>query len=38
VIYEPRAEIIHDARRASRRNLALARHHAASILRFFSGR
>jgi GT2 family glycosyltransferase len=36
VIYEPRAEIIHDARRASRRNLALAGHHIASILRFFS--
>lgn len=34
VVFEPRAEVIHDARRGSRRNLGLARHHAAGILRF----
>jgi GT2 family glycosyltransferase len=33
-LYDPRAAIVHDARRASRRNVALARHHAASMLRF----
>ncbi|HEX6530100.1 MAG TPA: glycosyltransferase, partial [Burkholderiales bacterium] len=33
-IYDPRAEVVHDAQRASRRDLRLARHHAASLLRF----
>lgn len=37
VIYEPRAEVIHDARRASRRNLALMRHHAKGIMRYLLG-
>jgi GT2 family glycosyltransferase len=34
VVFEPRAEVIHDARRASRRDPRLARHHLAGILRF----
>ena len=34
VVFEPRAEVIHDARRASRRELGLAIHHLASICRF----
>ena len=34
VIYDPRARVIHDARRESRRKLRLAMHHLASILRF----
>ena len=34
VIYDPRAEVVHAARRASRRDLRHARHHAASLLRF----
>jgi len=34
VIFEPRTEVIHDARRASRRDVRLARHHVAGILRF----
>jgi len=38
VIFDPRAQIVHDARRGSRRNPVLALHHAASILRFFFGR
>jgi GT2 family glycosyltransferase len=33
-IWDPRAEVVHDARRASRRDLRLARHHATSLLRF----
>ena len=33
-IFEPRAEVTHDARRASRRDPRLAIHHIASILRF----
>jgi hypothetical protein len=37
VIYQPAAEVVHDARRASRRNLSLMRHHAASMLRFLRG-
>jgi N-acetylglucosaminyl-diphospho-decaprenol L-rhamnosyltransferase len=36
VIYEPRAEVIHDARRASRRKPGLALHHLRSALRFLS--
>ena len=36
VVYDPRAEVVHDARRASRRNPRLALHHAASMLRFLS--
>ena len=38
VIYNPGAEVIHDARRASRRNPRLALHHARSALRFLSRR
>ena len=34
VVFEPRAEVIHDARRASRRDLRLALHHLAGIFRF----
>lgn len=34
VVFEPRAEVIHDARRSSRRDLRLALHHMASLLRF----
>jgi N-acetylglucosaminyl-diphospho-decaprenol L-rhamnosyltransferase len=34
VVFEPRAEVIHDAQRASRRNLRRALHHLASIFRF----
>ena len=37
VVYDPRAAVVHDARRQSRRDLALARHHVASILRFLRG-
>jgi hypothetical protein len=36
VIYHPGAEIVHDARRASRGNPRLALHHLASALRYFS--
>jgi N-acetylglucosaminyl-diphospho-decaprenol L-rhamnosyltransferase len=34
VVYDPRAEVVHDARRASRKNLRLMRHHAQSAARF----
>jgi GT2 family glycosyltransferase len=34
VVYEPRAEVTHDARRASRRDLRLALHHVTSLFRF----
>jgi GT2 family glycosyltransferase len=34
VVYDPWAEIIHDAQRASRGNLRLAAHHLASIFRY----
>ena len=34
VVYDPRAEIIHDAQRASRGNPRLAAHHLASIFRY----
>ncbi len=34
VIFQPRAEIVHDARRASRRNLRLMLRHAASAFRY----
>jgi len=34
VIYDPRAEITHDAQRASRGNFRLAAHHLASIFRY----
>jgi hypothetical protein len=34
VLYVPGAEVVHDARRASRRNPRLALHHAASAWRF----
>jgi len=34
VVFEPRAEVIHDARRSSRRDLRLALHHLASLVRF----
>jgi GT2 family glycosyltransferase len=36
VVYEPRAEVIHDARRASRRDLRLALRHVSSALRFLA--
>jgi GT2 family glycosyltransferase len=35
VIYDPSALVIHDARRASRRNPRLALHHARSMARYF---
>jgi GT2 family glycosyltransferase len=35
VLFEPRTEVVHDARRRSRRDPAHARHHLASALRFF---
>lgn len=35
-IYNPAAEVVHDARRASRRNPRLALYHLRSILRYFS--
>lgn len=35
VVYQPAAEVIHDARRASRRDPALAWQHARSAMRFF---
>ena len=35
-VYEPRAEVVHDARRASRREAGLALHHMKSALRFLS--
>jgi GT2 family glycosyltransferase len=38
IIYDPRAEIVHDAQRASRRNPRLALHHVTSVVRFLSGR
>jgi GT2 family glycosyltransferase len=38
VVFEPRAEVIHDARRASRRDARLALHHLSSILRFLRRR
>jgi len=34
VLYEPRAEVIHDARRASRCDARLAMHHLRSAFRF----
>jgi GT2 family glycosyltransferase len=37
VVYVPGAEVVHDARRASRRDLRLALHHAASAWRFMWG-
>lgn len=36
VVFEPRAEVVHDARRASRRNPRLALHHLRGALRFLS--
>jgi N-acetylglucosaminyl-diphospho-decaprenol L-rhamnosyltransferase len=36
VLYAPRAEVVHDARRASRRDPALGRHHLRSALRFLT--
>ncbi len=36
VLYEPRAEVVHDARRASRREPGLALHHLRSAIRFLS--
>ena len=38
VVYVPEAEIIHEARRASRRNAGLARHHITSELRILTRR
>jgi N-acetylglucosaminyl-diphospho-decaprenol L-rhamnosyltransferase len=37
VIYDPRTTVVHDARRASRRNPALAARHFRSALRFLLG-
>ncbi len=37
-IYEPRAEVMHDARRASRRNPRLFFHHATGVCRFLARR
>lgn len=34
VVYVPDAEVVHDARRASHRDLAQMRHHVASIVRY----
>jgi N-acetylglucosaminyl-diphospho-decaprenol L-rhamnosyltransferase len=34
VVYNPLAAVVHDARRGSRRNPGLMRHHAASLLRY----
>ena len=34
IVYDPRAAAVHDARRGSHRNLALMRHHVASIVRY----
>ncbi|TAK87933.1 MAG: glycosyltransferase family 2 protein [Betaproteobacteria bacterium] len=36
VIYDPQVAIVHDARRASRRDARLAAHHLASMLRFLA--
>jgi len=36
IIYDPRAEVIHDARRASRREIRHAWHHLSSVLRFLA--
>lgn len=36
VVYNPAAEVVHDARRASRRDPRLALHHLASVVRYFS--
>ena len=38
VIYDPAAEVVHEARRASRKNPRLALHHIVSAIRFVSGR
>jgi N-acetylglucosaminyl-diphospho-decaprenol L-rhamnosyltransferase len=35
VMYEPRVEVVHDARRSSRRDPRYALHHARSIIRYF---
>ena len=37
VLWEPRSAVVHDARRGSRRDPALLRHHLASVLRFLRG-
>ena len=37
VIYDPACEVVHDARRASRRNPLFAHHHVASLFRYFLG-
>ncbi len=36
VVYNPLAEVVHDARRASHRDIRLAAHHIASIVRFLT--
>ena len=36
VIYDPAAEVVHEARRASRKNPRLALHHIVSAIRFVS--
>jgi hypothetical protein len=37
-VYDPRAEVVHDARRASRRDPRLALRHASSAARFLTRR
>lgn len=37
VLYVPGAQVVHDARRASRRNLSLMRHHLTGIARYWLG-
>ncbi len=36
IVYQPEAEVVHEARRASRRQPRLALHHLKSMLRFLS--
>ena len=38
VVYDPRCEVMHDARRGSRKNPWLARYHLLSVLRFLGSR
>jgi GT2 family glycosyltransferase len=37
VVFQPGAEVLHDARRGSRSDLTLVRHHLASLFRFLRG-
>jgi GT2 family glycosyltransferase len=38
IVYDPRAQVVHDAQRASRRQPRLALHHVKSMLRFLAQR